>query len=174
MSYAIARPYANAISMLAKTKKSQEEWLKLIDGLVRLSSDAAFENMIRHPAISDQMIHEVVKTALDVKDKHHDNLLKVLIENNRLGSVVALKDVLKKMFLDMNGEVEAIVKSAHKLSASLEKKVKAFIMQEFSATDVELTSQIDSNLVGSLLLEVDGKQIDWSIHNQLNKFKEQF
>jgi F-type H+-transporting ATPase subunit delta len=174
MSYAIARPYANAISMLAKTKKDQKEWMTLIDGLVRLVSDAAFENMIHHPAISKDMIHEVVKTALDVKNKHHDNLLKVLIENHRLDSVVALKDVLNKMFLEANGEVEAIVKSAHKLSATLEKKVKAFIMKEFNAKDVELTSKLDSTLVGSLLLEVDGKQIDWTIQNQLNKFKEQF
>lgn len=174
MSYAIARPYANAINMLATTKKAQEGWMKFIDGLVRLSSDAAFENMIHHPAISDDMIHEVIKTALNVKDKRHDNLLKVLIENHRLESVVALKDVLKKMFLDANNEVEAVVKSAHKLSATLEKKVKTFIMKEFNAKDVELTSHIDPALVGSLLLEVDGKQIDWTIHNQLNKFKEQF
>ena len=79
-----------------------------------------------------------------------------------------------KYFLEANGEVEAIVKTAHKLSSSLEKKVKTFIMKEFNAKDVELTSHIDSTLVGSLLLEVDGKQIDWSVHSQLNKFKEQF
>lgn len=174
MSYAAARPYANAISMLATTKKAQQSWLAFFDGLVRLSSDASFEHMVKHPAISDKMIHEVIKTALDVKDKHHDNLLKLLIENNRLDNVVSLQDVLKKMFLEANNEVHAVVKSAHKLSASLEKKVKAFVMQKFNAKDVELASQIDTSLVGSLLLEVDGKQIDWSIHNQLNKFKEQF
>ena len=174
MSYAVVRPYANAISMLATTKKAQQGWMKFLDGLVRLASDHAFENMIQHPAISGQMIHEVVKTALDVKDKHHDNLLKTLVENHRLSSVVALRNVLKKMFLEANGEVEAIVKTAHKLSFSLEKKVKTFIMKEFNAKDVELTSHIDSTLVGSLLLEVDGKQIDWSVHSQLNKFKEQF
>lgn len=174
MSYVAARPYANAINMLATTKKAQQSWLAFVDGLARLASDASFESMVKHPAISDKMIHEVIKTALDVKDKHHDNLLKLLIENNRLGNVVSLRGVLKKMFLEANNEVHAVVKSAHKLSASLEKKVKAFVMQKFNSKDVELTSQIDASLVGSLLLEVDGKQIDWSIHNQLNKFKEQF
>lgn len=174
MSYAIARPYANAISMLANTSKTQQSWLTFLDNLVRLADDASFESMVKHPAISDEMIHEVIKTALDVKDKHHDNLLKLLIENNRLDNVVSLRDVLKKMFLEANNEVHAVVKSAHKLSTSLEKKVKAFVMQKFNAKDVELSSQIDASLVGSLLLEVDGKQIDWSIQSQLNKFKEQF
>ena len=174
MSYVTARPYANAISMLATTKKAQKSWLKFIDDLVRISSDASFENMIQHPAISHEMIHDIVKTALDVKDNQQDNLLKLLIENHRLNSIVAIRDILKKTFLDVNNEVEAVVKSAHKLSASLEKKVKAYIMHKFKVKDVELTSRIDSSLVGSLLLEVDGKQIDWSINSQLNKFKEQF
>ena len=94
MSYAVVRPYANAISMLATTKKAQQGWMTFFDGLVRLASDHAFENMIQHPAISGQMIHEVVKIALDVKDKHHDNLLKTLIDNHRLSSVVALMNHL--------------------------------------------------------------------------------
>lgn len=173
-SHVVARPYADAISMLALKNKQQESWLDLLNGLIEVVRKPEIMAMVQHPSVSNESIFNVIKTALAIKDNQQERLIQMLVENKRLSAVCAIKDILHKIFLSRAGKVQATVTSASALSPALEKKVKTFVMQHFNASGVELISHVDPALVASIMLEVDGKQLDWSISHQLEKFKEQF
>jgi|TARA_X000000950_G_scaffold229590_1_gene277526 F-type H+-transporting ATPase subunit delta len=174
MMTTIAKPYAYAINMLTETKQAQKSWLKFLNGLNDLVANADFFNLVNHPSISDQEVFDVSKKALKLKNDQHENLLKILIKNKRLNAVSALLENLESMYLHSNNQVKAVVKSASQLSPGLKQSIQSYIKNKFNVKGVELSVSLQPDLIGALMIDVDGKQIDWTISHQLKQFKEQF
>ena len=95
------------------------------------------------------------------------NFLGVLAENRRVGELPAIIRAFHMIAAAQRGEVTAEVTSAHALSAeqlsALETKLKAR-----EGRNVKLTSNVDSALLGGLVVTIGSKRIDSSIRSRLN------
>jgi F-type H+-transporting ATPase subunit delta len=95
------------------------------------------------------------------------NFLGVLAENRRLSQLPAMIRAFNMIAAAQRGEVTAQVTSAHPLSDSqvsdLEQKLKAR-----EGRNVKITTNVDKDLLGGLVVTIGSKRIDSSIRTRLN------
>lgn len=91
------------------------------------------------------------------------------------GRVSELNSVLRDVQADWAeaGYVEVVARSAHPLSAA----IKADISKQFAslypnAKQIVVTEVPDATVVGGVRLQLANQQLDMSIENKLNKFKQ--
>lgn len=169
-----ARPYAEAISLMATKPSEHKAWNQFLTELEPVVAQPEIIAMMQHPLIANEAVIAVIDEALKIKDKTHHRLVEVLVNYNRLGAVSSIKRMVKAMFLRQVGRVDAVVTSAAPLTPALKKSIEAFVLEQFSAEGVDLACVVDPSLLGSIIIEAGGKQINWSLQHQLDKIKASF
>jgi len=95
------------------------------------------------------------------------SFLGVLAQNRRVGELPSIIRAFHMIAAAQRGEVNAEVSSAHALSAeqlsTLEARLKAR-----EGRNVKLTSRVDPDLLGGLVVTIGSKRIDSSIRSRLN------
>ena len=82
-----------------------------------------------------------------------------------------LRDIMQ--FRADHGIVEVIATSAHVLDALAKKDIEAQIRELYpTAKQVVITSQHDDSVIGGVRLELANQQLDLSVRNKLNRFKQ--
>jgi F-type H+-transporting ATPase subunit delta len=101
-------------------------------------------------------------------DEKAKNLVKTLAENNRLKlfpDISALFEVLKD---EEEGSVEAIVRTAKKLTKA-EEKLIATALKKRLGREVKLKVSVDKALLGGAIIKAGDLVIDGSIQGRLKK-----
>ena len=82
-----------------------------------------------------------------------------------------LRDIMQ--FRADHGIVEVIATSAHVLDALAKKDIEAQIRELYpTAKQVVITPQHDDSVIGGVRLELANQQLDLSVRNKLNRFKQ--
>lgn len=80
-----------------------------------------------------------------------------------------VSDIERK--LAEKGSVLVRVKSARTLSEKTSKKIIQFMQEKTGATQVQLVSEIDEDLIGGAIIYTADYMLDASLKNRLNKLK---
>ena len=99
-----------------------------------------------------------------------DNFVKVLVENNDLRLFDEIAKEFHKTELKSKGVTEAEVISARPLNAENEKQILD-VLNEYVKGKVELRNNLDENLVGGVVIQVDDLMIDASVKNGLEQLR---
>ena len=95
------------------------------------------------------------------------NFLGVLAENRRLGSLEDMIRAFRAIAAAQRGEVSAEVASAHALTDAQIDQLKTRLTQREGRT-VKLSTRVDPDLLGGLVVTIGSKRIDGSIRTRLN------
>jgi F0F1-type ATP synthase delta subunit len=96
-----------------------------------------------------------------------------LITERRAGELSSLVRDMEQLRADQDGVVELTAVSAHQLSPTVINDIKAKIRQAYpAAKDFIINEQLDENVVGGVRLELANQQLDLSVRNKLNVFKQ--
>jgi F0F1-type ATP synthase delta subunit len=95
-----------------------------------------------------------------------------LLESGRTGELESLlRDVIEVRA--RHGVVEVVAVSAYKLSDSVKADIKREVRKRYpDAKQIIITEQIDEDIVAGVRLEFPGEQLDLSVRNTLNRFKQ--
>ena len=93
--------------------------------------------------------------------------LGTLAQNRRLSQLPGIVRAFRTIAAAQRGEVTAEVTSAHALTDAQLDQLKTKLTQREGRT-VKLTSKVDPDLLGGLVVTVGSKRIDASIRNRLN------
>jgi F-type H+-transporting ATPase subunit delta len=168
-----ARPYAAALSMLIKTKASQKKWFDGLDEFMSILAVPVVQVMIRDPRVTDQQRLNVFKSAIKNDGfKPFWALIKVLIENKRLYAVSEIKVILKELLSKSLNTAYAEIKIPGRPTKAIEESIRSWIIKQYSVSNVEVQWNIQPNMVGGLVLEVNGQQLDGSLLGRLDKVKQ--
>lgn len=95
-----------------------------------------------------------------------------LLRENRTGELDSLARDWTSYRAE-HGVVEVTALSAHKLSAAALGEIKRKVKQAYpGARQIIINEKLDAGLIGGVRLEFPDKQLDLSIRNKLNKFKQ--
>jgi F-type H+-transporting ATPase subunit delta len=95
------------------------------------------------------------------------NFLGVLAQNRRLSQLPAVIRAFRAIAAAQRGEVTAEVTSAHALSDAQLEGLKAKLTAREGRT-VKLSTKVDPDLLGGLVVTIGSKRIDASIRTRLN------
>jgi len=167
---AVARRYAKALFALARDGNVLQPTADEIGRLAAVAADATVGPVLRSPLLSATRRHEMVQL-LSGELRLSDLLgrfLQLLADHQRLGQLPAIAEHYQQL-LDMEmGRVRITIQSASPLDAQQEAGiVSAF--EKRTGKKVIARVEVDTDLLGGILVEVEGKVYDGSVRTQLNR-----
>jgi F-type H+-transporting ATPase subunit delta len=169
----VAGRYANALFDLATEEKSVPATAKALGVFLGMIGESAeFQRLLNSPIfkIDDQMN---AVSALAQKAGVSGiglNFVKLLCKNRRLSVLADAIAGFQARVADAKGEMVAEVTSAEKLSPAQLKDLSAALKARVGK-DVQLTTEIDSSLLGGLTVKIGTTMIDNSLKTKLQNLK---
>ncbi len=164
----IARPYAEALYRLASQKGALAEWSRKLEMASAVASDSAMKDIISSPKFTRA---DVERVFLDVVGKDFDeegqNLIRLLIENDRLTILPEIAAQFEKLKAEQSGMLEAAISSAFPLSAEQIAEMVGSLEKRF-ARKVTAQVSVDPELIGGVKINAGDVVIDASVRGQLN------
>jgi F-type H+-transporting ATPase subunit delta len=165
----IARPYAEAVFDRAKETGTLEQWSAALAFMATVVQDATMKTLVSNPNLTDARLTELM---LDiVGDRLPDeggNLVRLLVENDRLAVVPQIAEQFEKLKSREQGKLDVLVTTAFPLSeaqsAAIAQALKAKLGRDINISSVE-----DPELIGGMHIRAGDLVIDGSVQGQLTK-----
>jgi len=167
---ALARRYAKALFALAKEARVLESTAAELDRVATLAEEPTVGSVLRSPLLSPQQRHALAETVareLQVSDLQK-RFVFLLADHQRLGELSAIRDEFQHLLDDDLGRVRVVIRSA----VALTPRQQTDLIATFSRlTDKQVISTVavDPDLLGGVLVEVEGKVYDGSVRTQLSR-----
>jgi F-type H+-transporting ATPase subunit delta len=168
----IAVRYAQALFDLASAKKQLDAVKKDLDAVAVAYADSAdFRRLAESPAITrDARIKgaEAVLTVMKASALSRD-FFRVLAENRRMAVIPLLVAEFNKRLAESRNEATAQVSSAYALSAAQKKELQDALKKATGRAAVHLVTKEDPEILGGVVIHVDGKMFDNSVASKINR-----
>lgn len=111
-----------------------------------------------------------LKRAVSDIDSELLNFLELLIEKQRMPEIFRIRRQLDELWKHENRRIDVTVTSAVTLEPSVVEKVGEEIERQ-TGQKVELSSRVDAEILGGIVLQVGNKVLDASIRSRLEKLR---
>jgi len=163
----IARPYAEAIFALAKERNELSKWSDMLTLLVTVFDDSRIQSAIANPKVTkadiERLILAVCGEQIDVNAR---NFIQLLVENGRLSAVAEIRRIFDLLKSEDEGVVEAQISSAFPLEGQQLEKIVSLLSKRYEKK-ISPTVDVDSDLIGGILVQVGDKVWDASVRGRL-------
>jgi F-type H+-transporting ATPase subunit delta len=122
------------------------------------------------PYFSSEEKAEGVERIVDGGEEHFVNFLKLLAERHRMPALHRIRREFDRMWAEENKLLPVSVTSAVELDKSLVKDIGKRI-EEQTGQRVELSSNVDPEVLGGLVVRVGNMVLDASVRNRLEQLR---
>ncbi len=168
-SATLARPYAEAVFKRAKETGSTDRWSAMLAFLAAVMKDERLSRAAVNPKVDRQAFTELL---LDICKGHitpeGENLLKLLIANNRLNETAAIQKLFEQYRAEDEGYIDVDVKTAFPIGDREQRQLTSVLEKTFHK-QVRLRTEADDSLIGGALIRAGDTVIDGSIRGQLQQ-----
>jgi F-type H+-transporting ATPase subunit delta len=163
----IARPYAEAIFALAKERNELSEWSDMLTLLVTVFDDTRIQAAIANPKVTKADIEKLILAVCGEQiDANARNFIQLLVENGRLSVVAEIRRIFDLLKSEDEGVVEAQISSAFPLEGQELEKIVSLLSKRYEKK-ISPTVDVDSSLIGGILVQVGDKVWDASVRGRL-------
>jgi F-type H+-transporting ATPase subunit delta len=111
-------------------------------------------------------------TALEGADDTVENFLALLIENHRMPALFRVRRELDRMWREVNKLLPVQITSAVELDEAVTKQIGEEIGRQ-TGREIELTSSVDPDVLGGIVVRVGNSILDASIRTRLERLRKQ-
>ncbi|MDX6602248.1 MAG: F-type H+-transporting ATPase subunit delta [Solirubrobacterales bacterium] len=166
-----ARVYAEALFDVAKDKGKldaiRDELGQFVDAL---EANRELQVFFFSPYFSSAEKVEGLKRAVSGADTELLNFLELLIEKQRMPEIFRIRRQLDELWKHENRRIDVTVTSAVTLEPAVVEKVGEEIERQ-TGQKVDLSSRVDAEILGGIVLQVGNKVLDASIRSRLEKLR---
>jgi ATP synthase F1 delta subunit len=169
----IARVYAEALFEVAKDKGRLDE---IHDQLGQVA-DTIAENrdlqvFLFSPYFSSAEKRDGIGRAITGAEPELKNFLELLAEKHRMPAIFRIRGRFDEMWAKEKRRLDVRLTSAVELPSSVVKDLGQEIEEQTGQT-IELTSDVDANILGGLVLQVGNMVLDASVRNKLERLRKE-
>jgi F-type H+-transporting ATPase subunit delta len=165
----LARPYAKAAFNAALETGDINAWSTALATLGAIIGSDEVHQFIGNPSITaSEKANTLASIAGDDCNEGAKNLLDVLAENNRFPLLEEISEQFELLKADHEKSARVIVKSAFSLSDAQQKTLSDKLAKKFDR-EVTLTVEIDTALIGGVIIKAGDLVIDDSVRGKLSK-----
>ena len=169
----IAEVYARALFEVAKENdvldKVRDEVGEFNEAL---EQDRELRLFFFSPYFSSEEKAEGVEKVVDGADERTVNFLKLLAERHRMPVLPRVRKTLDELWAEENQLLSVSVTAAVELDEELVKGIGRRI-EEQTGRRVDLSSNVDPEVLGGLVLRVGNMVLDASVRNRLDQVRKQ-
>jgi F-type H+-transporting ATPase subunit delta len=167
----IARVYTEALFDVAKEKGNLD---RIHDELSQfaeaLDGNRELQVFFFSPYFSSAEKSEGIERALSGADPEFVNFLELLTEKHRMPLIFRIQRQFEERWKEENRKLDVSVTSAVELDPDIVKRIGSEIEKQ-TGRSVELTTSVDENILGGIVLHVGNMVLDASIRNRLEKLR---
>jgi F-type H+-transporting ATPase subunit delta len=169
----IAQVYARSLFEVAQEQDKLDEVRDQIGEFADALADSRdLQTFFFSPYFSTEEKKEGLEKALDGADETVANFLKVLIENHRMPALFRIRRELDRMWQDVNKLLPVQITSAVELDEAVAKQIGEEIGRQ-TGRKVELSSIVDPDVLGGIIVRVGNSILDASIRTRLERLRKQ-
>ena len=169
----IAQVYARALFEVAKEHDLLDDVRDHLTAFARaLDDNREFAVFFFSPYFSTEEKKNGLKKAVTGAEPVFMNFLEALIERHRMPAIFRIRDRYQDMWEDERDLLPVQVTSAVALDESTVASIGKRIGEQTERT-VELTSKVDPDILGGIVLRVGNVILDASIRNRLEQLRKQ-
>jgi|SRR5262245_58666998 len=167
----IARVYATALFEAAKSRGKldviRDQLGQFVDAL---EGNRELRLFLFSPYFSSTEKIDGLKKAVADAEPEFLNFLELLLEKGRMPVIFRIRRKYDDLWNRENKRLGVTVTSAIELDPAVTKRIAAEI-EEQTGNTVELTSHVDPDILGGLVVQVGNMVLDTSIRNRLEKLR---
>lgn len=165
--FTVARPYAEAVFKLALETDALPTWSETLQWMARVAGDPDMEQVIANPNLTRADLERVfLDVSGDGLNEDARNLVRVLIENQRLSLLPEIQGAFEELREEHAGIVEARICSAFPMDQRQVEELVGYLENRFRRKIVPRL-EVDSELIGGATVAVGDVVIDASVRGQL-------
>ena len=169
----IAEVYARALFEAAQEHdvldRVRDELGEFADAL---DENRSLQVFLFSPYFSSEEKREGVRKIVSGADERTVNFLELLAERHRMPAIFRIKRELDALWADENQLLPVTVTSAVELDEGLVEDIGKRI-QEQTGRKVELSSNVDPDVLGGLMVRVGNVVLDSTVRNRLERLRKQ-
>ena len=163
----IARPYAEALLAAGADAATMAQ----LHAVARVASEPEVQSFAAHPKATSAQVFDLICAATgEVLSMPVQNLLRMVIDNGRLSAVHEMALQAQALLDARSGISQALVKSAFPMSDAQLEDLRTTLEKRFGRK-LELTVEVDTDLIGGIRAEVGDEVFDASVKAQLDRMK---
>ncbi len=172
----VARPYAQAVFEVAQESNALAELSESLSTAKGLLEDGQVVEFPVAPALTDKERLEFLQglfakavgegSVFAGGSQHGTNFLRLLLENGRVVALPEIAEQFEALRAKVENTVEAVITSAAPLSEAQQREMAATLRERFGR-DVNITTEIDENLIGGAVIRAGDVVIDGSLRARL-------
>lgn len=165
--------YAEALFLLAQEENCTQEYLTALYDICRVfDENPEYSVFLSSYTISKEKRLEAIESAFSGKlPERVVSFLCILCDKRRTGEIREITAEYEKMYFEKENISKAVITAAYPLSEEQKAKISSKL-EKLSGHRVMAEFSVDKALLGGMKIELDGKIIDSSVRNQLNKLRE--
>lgn len=166
----IADPYAQALMSLAQEQQLEDKFGDDAKALLELlaSSDELVQ-FLANPLVDEGAKKGVIQQIADELHPLFVSFLKLLVDKGRIGFLESVLEQYQELLRKLRKTVLAEVTSAVELSDEQQNRIRHKVATMTDAEHVELDIQLDSDLMGGVIIKVGSQIVDASLRGQLRR-----
>ncbi|MGX7052369.1 ATP synthase F1 subunit delta [Leuconostoc palmae] len=170
----IADQYAKAIFELSHEQDNIEETKSDLEALkIVFKENPSFVMFATSNDIDQNIRHALINTLTADATESVQNLVKLLIHNNRLNILVKIVEAFDNQYNEVNGIVDVIATTAVSLDETRLGRLAQLFADKTGAKHVNLTNVVDEKIIGGVILKSQSTLIDGSLQTKIAKMKAQ-
>ena len=167
----VAAPYAQALLSIAKSKNSVDEFNQTAGDFLNLLAESnELSQFLASPIANKEAKRGVINQVLgDDANPQMKNFMMLLVDKGRIIVVQPILETFRALVRDLQQTVLAEVVSAVELTDEQKETVRQKVQGMTNAQSVELSTQVDPDLIGGVIVKIGSKVLDASIRGQLRR-----
>ena len=169
----IATVYARSLFEVACERDALDEIREQIGQFAdALTDNRDLQVFFFSPYFSTEEKKDALGRAVDGADPAVENFLELLVEKHRMPAIFRIRRELDRLWEDVNQLLPVTITSAVELDASTVEGVGRAIGEQ-TGRKVQLTTTVDPDVLGGIVLRVGNSILDASIRNRLEQLRRQ-
>ncbi len=173
----VARPYAQAVFEVARENDALAELSESLSAARVLLEDGQVVGFLAAPQLNDKERLEFLQglfakavgegSVFAGGSQHGTNFLRLLLENGRVVALPEIAEQFEALRAKVENTVEAVITSAAPLSDAQQQQMAETLRERFGR-EVNITTEIDENLIGGAVIRAGDVVIDGSLRARLD------
>jgi len=167
----IAAVYARSLFEVAKEQDKLDEIREQLGQVAdAVAESRELQTFLFSPYFSSEEKKEGIGRLLDGADEVLENFLGLLVENHRMPALFRIRREFDQLWERENKRLPVTITSAVELDEATVKSIGDAIGEQTGQT-VELTTRVDPDVLGGLVVRVGNSILDASIRNRLENLR---
>ena len=169
----IAQVYARSLFEVAKENDELDEIQEQLGQFAdALDESRELQLFFFSPYFSSQEKRDAIDKVVDGGNEHFTNFLELIAERHRMPAVFRMRREFDSLWRKENKLLEVRITSAVELDDDLVKSIGSRI-EEQTGQRIDLDANVDSDVIGGLVLRVGNMVMDASVRGRLERLRKE-